>query len=129
MELLFANVAIKKFLGVKVHGTIYPITVMIVGILKIIEDINKMLQITKSDKRSGWRAFYVFNDNRKLGYLGIDIKDKYNMLGPNMFGGIGNKVFKFSLPYLKFKTNSGKLYSMVYQYQNKMWYSFVGKGK
>lgn len=80
-----------------------------------------------TSKSSAWRAAYFYWENKKLGYLGIDPYNKDGMIGPRLFGGMGNKVFSCGIPYLKWSSDMGEMSKKFYQKQNSFWHKMDGR--
>ena len=85
-----------------------------------------MIKITTS-KNSCWQAIYLYKGDKQIAHLGIDPRGEYGMLHPKVFGRVGDNVFRFSVPHLKYKTTASKLYNAAYQMQNRILHSLDGR--
>lgn len=85
-----------------------------------------MIKITTS-KNSAWKAVYVYKGDKQIANLGIDPRGEYGMLHPKVFGRVGENVFRFSVPHLKYKAKASKLYNAAYQMQNRILHSLDGR--
>jgi len=74
-------------------------------------------------KNSCWQAVYVYKEGKQVAHLGIDPFGEYGMMHPKVFGGVGRKVFHFSVPHLKWKNNPSQAYLALYKLQSKVLHS------
>jgi hypothetical protein len=81
-----------------------------------------MLKITTT-KMTGWRAAYLYKEDKQIAHLGINAYSETGMVKPQVFARMGERLFRWNLPHLKWKVNASTLYNKAYQFQDRMIYS------
>jgi len=78
-----------------------------------------MWKMTTS-KKNPWKAAYLYRGNKQVAHLGVTPFDNYGELKPQIFARLGENLFRFNLPHLKWKIGASSIYNAIYQAQSKM---------
>ncbi len=74
--------------------------------------------------KCAWRARYLYINDRKVAYIGIDPNEGVN---PQMFGGIIGKTFRFRLPSLSWKYPCSSIRTAAYKAVRTFWHNMDGR--
>jgi hypothetical protein len=73
---------------------------------------------------AAWRARYLYVNERKVAHIGIDPTGSH---GPQMFGSLLGRSFRFGLPHVRWQYPASPLRMRLYKASSHFWHMMDGR--